>query len=136
MVLIVLGIVIALVIGYIVASKFSEIAEMKGHDGSTYFWFTFLFGICGMLMVVALPNIKVTENNAATGKNDTPSFVRDESQTQPAACAQTSSTKDVNKGNPPASAVISNGEKVCPKCGQSQKADRKVCWSCGQQFDN
>ena len=60
---IIIGIVIALVIGCIIACKFSEIAEMKGHNGREYFWYTFLFGICGMLMVIALPNIQGVENN-------------------------------------------------------------------------
>ena len=50
--------IIALVINYIIAKNFSDIAEMKGHQGSTYFWFTFLFGLAGMLMVIALPNEK------------------------------------------------------------------------------
>ena len=50
-----LGIIIALVIDYVIAKKIEEIAEMKGHEGSTYFWFTFLLGIVGMLMVIALP---------------------------------------------------------------------------------
>ena len=48
--------IIALIIDYIIAKKFSDIAEMKGHEGGTYFWFTFLFGMVGMLMVIALPN--------------------------------------------------------------------------------
>ena len=51
-----LGIVIALMIDYYIAKKFSDIAEMKGHEGNTYFWFTFIFGLIGMLMVIALPN--------------------------------------------------------------------------------
>ena len=38
------------------ASKFAEIAEMKGHSGKAYFWYVFLFGIIGMIMVAALPN--------------------------------------------------------------------------------
>ena len=45
-----------LIIAYMVAKKFAEIAEMKGHDGDTYFWFTYCLGICGMLMVIALPD--------------------------------------------------------------------------------
>lgn len=136
---IILGLVVALVVAYvayIVACKFSEIAEMKGHNGSTYFWYTFWLGIYGMLMVIALPNIKAAEIKAVTSKNETLSFVRNETQIQPAAHTQASNSKDVNKDNPPVSAEISNGEKVCPKCGQSQRADRRVCWSCGQQFDN
>ena len=56
--------VIVLIINYIIAQKFSDIAEMKGHEGSTYFWFTFIFGLIGMLMVIALPNEKtVTVQN-------------------------------------------------------------------------
>ena len=133
---IILGLVIGLVVAYIVASKFSEIAEMKGHDGRTYFWYTFWLGIYGILMVIALPNIKSTENKVVAPKSEAPSFVRNETQIQPAAHTQASNSKDVNKDNPPVSAEISNGEKVCPKCGKSQRADRRVCWSCGQQFDN
>ena len=45
-------------------------------------------------------------------------------------------TTDPNKANAPVSAEIKDGEKVCPKCGTVQRADRKVCWSCGQHFAN
>ena len=55
-------IVIAIAIDYIVAKQFSCIAEMKGHRGSKYFWFTFILGVVGMLMVVALPNVSKKEN--------------------------------------------------------------------------
>ena len=51
--------IIALIIDYIIAKKFSNIAEMKGHEGGTYFWVTFLFGLVGMLMVIALPDITI-----------------------------------------------------------------------------
>ena len=134
MIWIVLGIVFALIFGAVVASQFSQIAEMKGHDGSKYFWFTFLFGICGMLMVIALPNNKTAENNDVVRREHF--IVRNEPQNRPTTYTETSNIKDVNKTNPPVSAEISNGEKVCPKCGQSQRVDRRVCWSCGQQFDN
>ena len=56
-----LGIVIALIIDYVIAKKFEEIAEMKGHEGRTYFWFTFIFGVVGMLMVIALPEVLIEE---------------------------------------------------------------------------
>ena len=61
-----LGIVIALVSDYFIAKKFEEIAEMKGHYGSTYFWYTFVFGMVGMLMVIALPAIKKEETPKQT----------------------------------------------------------------------
>ena len=40
---------------------------------------------------------------------------------------------DINQVNPPVIARTNNGERVCPMCGQSQKAG-KICWSCGHQF--
>ena len=57
----ILGIIIALVIDYAVSKQFEEIAEMKGHDGRTYFWFVFILGLVGMLMVVALPCVQAEE---------------------------------------------------------------------------
>ena len=51
-----LGAVVALIVAYLVANEFADIAEEKGHTRSRYFWFTFLLGIPGMLMVIALPN--------------------------------------------------------------------------------
>ena len=53
-----LAIIIALVIDYAIDKQFEDIAEMKGHEGRTYFWFTSLTGVAGMLMVIALPNKK------------------------------------------------------------------------------
>ncbi len=38
------------------ALQFGAIAEMKGHKSSTYFWFSFLFGPAGWVMVAALPD--------------------------------------------------------------------------------
>ena len=125
-----LGIIIALVIDYVIAKKFEEIAEMKGHEGSTYFWFTFLFGLVGMLMVIALPN-----KNSASIKNF-PTTYEAPKRTTPPVVAAPPVTTDSNKANAPVSAEIKDGEKVCPKCGTAQRADRKVCWSCGQHFAN
>ncbi|MBQ7767923.1 MAG: hypothetical protein IJ403_03460 [Oscillospiraceae bacterium] len=53
----IMGLVIGLIIDYMIAKKFSEIAEEKGHEGTEYFWYTFVFGVVGMLMVVALPDV-------------------------------------------------------------------------------
>ena len=71
-------------------------------------------------------------------------WTQNKPQVQPTAHTQSPTSKDAKSNstngkdasNPPVSAEIINGEKVCPKCGQSQRADRRVCWSCGQQFDN
>ena len=49
-----------LVISLLTAFKFREIAEMKGHDGGPYFWWTFLLGPVGMMIVIALPDRNMT----------------------------------------------------------------------------
>lgn len=53
--LIVLGSIAVIVLWVFVAREFQAIAAMKGHDQMKYFWWTFLMGLVGMLMVVALP---------------------------------------------------------------------------------
>ncbi len=52
--LIVLIIVAVIAVNILIAKKFNAIAREKGHDD--YFWWCFLFGIIGWLMVVALPD--------------------------------------------------------------------------------
>jgi hypothetical protein len=50
-----LGFAIVLIVQYLVAKTFQEIATMKGYSSTKYFWFCFFLGIAGYLMVVALP---------------------------------------------------------------------------------
>ena len=54
-VLIILGIILFL--NYFLAKEFYAIAEMKGYEyHKKYFWYCFIFGWIGYLMVIALPN--------------------------------------------------------------------------------
>ena len=53
--LLLLALVIIMVC-FFIGKEFQHIAEMKGHNGSKYFWWCFLFSVIGMLMVVALPD--------------------------------------------------------------------------------
>ena len=53
--LILLAAIAVLVLWYFVAAESRRIAAMKGHDESRYFWWTFLLGPIGMMMVIALP---------------------------------------------------------------------------------
>ena len=56
MVYFVIGLIIGLLVLFFAAGEFQSIAEMKGHEGKKFFWWTFLAGPIGMLMVVALPD--------------------------------------------------------------------------------
>ena len=53
--LIVLGAILVIVLWYFIGKEFQRIAVMKGHEEARYFWWTFLLGPVGMLMVIALP---------------------------------------------------------------------------------
>lgn len=47
----------------IIAMEFQSVAHDKGYTGSKYYWYPFLFGIFGMLLIIALPD--------RSGKNQT-----------------------------------------------------------------
>lgn len=61
---------IILAIHYVIAKKFSEIVYMKGCYDSSYFWYCFLLGIVGYLMVVALPDKNARYKTALNTKTD------------------------------------------------------------------
>lgn len=49
--------VIILFLNYLLAKEFYAIAEMKSYEYHIkYFWYCFIFGWIGYLMVIALPN--------------------------------------------------------------------------------
>lgn len=54
---ILLIIIVAFTIDIAAALQFREIAELKGHDGSSYFWLCFLLSFAGWAMVIALPDL-------------------------------------------------------------------------------
>ena len=56
--LIIMGAILVIVLMIFVAQAFQDIAEMKGHSERKYFWWTLFLGVIGMLMVVALPDLK------------------------------------------------------------------------------
>ena len=100
-----IAIIIGLFINYIISKQFGEIAEMKGHDGSPYFWFTFFLGMVGMLMVIALPTI--------TPKNVNTTIL-------PPAKDIFKNVRDTSKQ-----------QKRCPYCGDIVKSDK--CEMCGKE---
>lgn len=54
--------IIVLIIAFIIAIEFQEVATAKGYTSSKYFWYTFLFGIFGCLLVIALPDQRHNRN--------------------------------------------------------------------------
>ena len=69
----IVGILVVLIIQYFIAKEFQRIAEMKGHHEKRYFWITFFLWIVGMLLVIALPDLKNREllQKGQSGEGDT-----------------------------------------------------------------
>ncbi|MBR5308483.1 MAG: hypothetical protein IKU43_06915 [Clostridia bacterium] len=49
------GAIFTLAIDYLIAKEFEFIAIEKGYEGRRYFWYSFILGLLGYLMVIALP---------------------------------------------------------------------------------
>ena len=58
---------VALVISGVVAEEFYIAACCKGHEERKYFWYCFLLGIIGYLLVVALPDISSNSTGICSG---------------------------------------------------------------------
>lgn len=43
------------ILPYLIAKEFEFIALEKGYNGKKYFWYSFLLGIVGYMLVIALP---------------------------------------------------------------------------------
>ena len=69
--MVLLASIVYLIIDYFIAKKFQEIAEEKGHNGTSYFWLCFWLTWIGWIMVAALPNN--TRNNSSTNHYTYPS---------------------------------------------------------------
>jgi len=66
---IILGLIIYFIISWFIAMEFEAVANQKGYSESKYFWYPFLFGIAGYLLVIALPP-KETCDQPADGEKD------------------------------------------------------------------
>ena len=118
--LIILCTLLSLLIDYIIATEFAQIAEAKGHERRKYFWFTFIFMPIGMLMVVALPDRGNTAPKAPVAPEQKPTLKKiplpevnldiQEAPTVPPSTIQ---------------AII------CPVCNTVQSDDSKKCLCCG-----
>ena len=53
----------------IAAYEFQQIAKLKGYTGNRYLLYVLIFGIMGMLMVIALPNLRDVEEQKLLVQN-------------------------------------------------------------------
>lgn len=52
---IVAGTMLTIAVDYLIAKEFEHVATEKGYEGKRYFWYSFILGLVGYLLVIALP---------------------------------------------------------------------------------
>ena len=151
MVYYVIGLILGLIVLFFAAGEFQSIAEMKGHEGKKFFWWTFLTGPIGMLMVVALPDRNAPapaaqaprpQANAPTPRSTaTPAASPVQAPTPASAPAPGSVTQQSGQrfavqrsDTPVAPVLLDDGREKCPVCGTVQRAERNLCMECGSPF--
>jgi hypothetical protein len=151
MVYFVIGLIIGLLVLFFAAGEFREIAEKKGHEGKKYFWWTFLTGFVGMLMVIALPDRKApasvsqpsrpqayspaTLTPAAPAARPTPAAAPASAPAPGSGTRQAGQRLAVQRSDMPVVPVLlDDGREKCPVCGTVQRAERNLCMDCGSPF--
>lgn len=56
MILVLVLCILGLCISFFLANQFYEVAIEKGYDDRKYYWFCFLLGLAGWILVCALPD--------------------------------------------------------------------------------
>ena len=100
---------VAILIDYIIANAFYNIACEKGFKDRKYFWYSFLLSFAGYLMVIALPDRKSTSPKVS---NESAHIVLSK---------QKATNVEVPRGN-----------KKCYACGHVQTASNQSCEKCGE----
>lgn len=120
--LIIVLVLVGLVISYVLSEEFMEIASKKGYYNRKYFWYCFLFGIAGYLIVIALPTKEEgvhkkgfsVENNTIDKHEDKNEYI----------------------GNfPEFDFSDEDGLKQCPNCGTCHDSAYEVCPACKYTYN-
>lgn len=105
----------AIAVDLIAALAFGSIAREKGFSKTKYFWFCFLLGPIGYLLVIALPD---------RGTCTAPKKAEKPSPALPVPAAPVPAAEDAYL------------ETVCPDCGEKlaflKTADEMICPNCGK----
>ena len=121
--LIIILVLIGLVISYVIAEEFMEIASKKGYFNRKYFWYCFLFGLAGYLIIIALPAIenKAHKNIFDNEKNN--AIEKDENKKEYIGNFSKFDFSD------------EDGLKQCPNCGTCHDSVYNVCPACKYTYD-
>lgn len=148
MVWIILGAIVALIVDLICAIELNDIAKEKGHANVKYFWYSFLFGIFGALIVIALPDRGKQPEKRTPPPSPARILPNPESFTVPKEKNDDKNKErtiekkenieygkvEIVDGKKQSIVKIVDGRIICPSCGTNQNGDRTVCMECGCKF--
>ena len=132
-------VIVFIIIQFFIAAEMEEIAKIKGCEYSKrYFWFSFLLGLPGWIMVAALPNKNLEDQlNTLISAGTKNVAVRYTAPTTPLSATDSSAQAATTPAAPYYKPIIAEDGKIeCPRCRFVQNADRNVCWSCGAKFQS
>lgn len=138
--LIILAAALLFLIQYLIANEFYVIAQDKGYPRKKYLWLPFFLGPIGYLLVVALPDHSGFAPTYNEASKETPPKNDFEATPRPTSAVPVDTKVTPVSATVPVVAKVtpvsvSNECICCPICGQSQPADRNVCWNCGAKFE-
>ncbi len=100
-------VIVVLIIDYLIAREFYNIARKKGHYEKKYLWLSFLLGIIGHCMVIALPD---------RGSEEKKNFIA-----EPTPVVSKSVSASIDNGN---------GVVCCNYCGTDNPKGATMCKKC------
>ena len=147
----IISLVVGLVFNIIFANKMQQIAYEKGHDERVWAW-CFWLPLYGGFIVAALPDKKTASMVEDLMKKDFPQAKKEEKrilissqkmEEKPIVAKTVVEEKEGQSEKEKAQTdekmrPITNedGTVCCPCCGVKQRAGRKLCWNCGQTFED
>ena len=94
-----IALTLSLAVNVIISLAFACIADDKGHRWLPYFFFTFFFGIVGMLMVVALPDRKNIYLRQYQSKSENSTVFKDEINSKNNSESNTLTEEEIKRSN-------------------------------------
>lgn len=117
----------------LIAKEFANVAKEKGYSQKKYFWYSFLLGIIGYLLVVALPDRGKKQERIVVTAPTIP--VKNERAEDAQIEQKPIEQKPKERVKLEQAKVVIVDDKIeCPSCGTKQKGNRNVCYNCGCKF--
>ncbi|MCF7924625.1 MAG: zinc ribbon domain-containing protein [Candidatus Izimaplasma sp.] len=134
-------------IAYLIGNLCQDIVLKKGYNEKKYFWFGFVFGVFGIIIAAASPDLNIQETLAQLnrkinvseleiGKNKSKKNIAINRGLKHNDSKSNLHTQGNDNLNAKFQLIKINEKTYCPNCGSQQSIDRTICSDCGLKFVN